>query len=217
MILLTKKKRKELASELALNITNYEKTIQEFKKQVDILTRERDAAKTNARDTTNKFERATEDLERFKSELRASEIEKDRLQNNYSELASEKTNKSDKRKIKKYKEQVIDLQNKLTDAENSRKLANSRAEAFVLIDDKKNSDGIMENLSHNLSVYLKASGISYSEFADKYKLGRETVRRMCNGTRGTSVKSFSAYECDLCEFFGCMPIELIEEKLEVGE
>ena len=217
MILLTKKKRNELANELALNITNYEKVIQEFKEQVDILTRERDAAKTNARDTTRKYEQATEDLERFKSELKASEIEKDRLQKNYSELASKKTNKSDKRKIKKYKEQVIDLQNKLTDSENSRKLANSRAEAFVLIDDKKNSDGIMKNLSHNLSVYLKANDINYSEFADKYKVGRETVRRMCNGTRGTSVKSFSAYEGDLCEFFGCMPIELIEKKLEVSK
>lgn len=212
MILLTKKKRNELANELALNITNYEKTIQEFKEQVDILTRERDAAKLSARDTTRKYERTTEDLDRFKSELRASEIEKDRLQNNYNELASKKT---DKRKIKKYKEQVIDLQNKLTDAETSRKLANSRAEAFVLIDDKKNGDDIMKNLSHNLSVYLKAKDISYSEFADKYKVGRETVRRMCNGTRGTSVKSFSAYEGDLCEFFGCMPIELIEKKLEV--
>lgn len=212
MILLTKKKRNELANELALNITNYEKTIQEFKEQVDILTRERDAAKTNARDTTRKYEQATEDLERFKSELKASEIEKDRLQKNYSELASKKT---DKRKIKKYKEQSIDLQNKLTDSENSRKLANSRAEAFVLIDDKDNNAGIMKNLSHNLSVYLKANGISYSEFADKYKVGRETVRRMCNGTRGTSVKSFSVYEGDLCEFFGCMPIDLIEKKLEI--
>ena len=217
MILLTKKKRNELANELALNITNYEKTIQEFKGQVDILTRERDAAKLSARDTTRKYERATEDLDRFKSELRASEIEKNRLQNNYSELASKKTDKSDKHKIKKYKEQIIDLQNKLTDAETSRKLANSRAEAFVLIDDKDNNAGIMENLSHNLSIYLKANGISYSEFADKYDLGRETVRRMCNGTRGTSVKSFSAYEGDLCEFFGCMPIELIEEKLEVSQ
>ena len=215
MILLTKKKRNELANELALNITNYEKTIQEFKEQVDILTRERDAAKTNARDTTRKYERATEDLERFKSELRASEIEKNRLQNNYSELASKKTDKSDKHKIKKYKEQVIDLKNKLTDAENSRKLANSRAEAFMLIDDKANTSNIMKNLSHNLSVYLKANDISYSDFADKYKLGRETVRRMCNGTRGTSVKSFSSYEGDLCEFFECMPIELIEKKLEV--
>lgn len=214
MILLTKKKRNELANELALNITNYDKTIQEFKEQVDILTRERDAAKTNARDTTRKYEQATEDLERFKSELRASEIEKDRLQKNYSELASKKTDKSDKRKIKKYKEQVIDLQNKLTDSENSRKLANSRAEAFVLIDDKANTSNIMKNLSHNLSVYLKAKDISYSEFADKYKVGKETVRRMCNGTRGTSVKSFSAYEGDLCEFFGCMPIDLIEDKLE---
>lgn len=214
MILLTKKKREELASELALNITNYEKVIKDFKNQVDILTRERDAAKTNARDTTSKYERATEDLERFKSELRASEIEKVRLQKNYSELASKKTDKSDKRKIKKYKEQVIDLQNKLTDSENSRKLANSRAEAFVLIDDKANTSNIMKNLSHNLSVYLKAKDISYSEFADKYKVGKETVRRMCNGTRGTSVKSFSAYEGDLCEFFGCMPIDLIEDKLE---
>lgn len=215
MILLTKKKRKELANELALNITNYEKTIQEFKGQVDILTRERDAANLSARDTTRKYERATEDLERFKSELRASEIEKNRLQNNYNELASKKTDKSDKHKIKKYKEQIIDLENKLTDAETSRKLANSRAEAFVLIDDKKNGDDIMKNLSHNLSVYLKANDISYSEFEYKYKVGRETVRRMCNGTRGTSVKSFSAYEGDLCEFFGCMPIDLIEEKLEV--
>lgn len=60
MILLTKKKRNELANELALNITNYDEVIAEFKKQVDILTRERDAAKTNARDTTSKFERATE-------------------------------------------------------------------------------------------------------------------------------------------------------------
>lgn len=76
MILLTKKKRNELANELALNITKYDKTIQEFKEQVDILTRERDAAKLSARDTTRKYERATEDLERFKSELRASEIEK---------------------------------------------------------------------------------------------------------------------------------------------
>lgn len=216
MILLTKKKRNELANELALTITKYDKTIQEFKGQVDILTRERDAAKLSARDTTRKYERATADLERFKSELRASEIEKDRLQKNYSELASKKTDKSDKRKIKKYKEQVIDLQNKLTNSETSRKLANSRAEAFVLIDDKKSGDDIMKNLSHNLSVYLKANDISYSEFADKYDLGKETVRRMCNGTRGTSVKSFSAYECDLCEFFGCMPIDLIEEKLEVG-
>lgn len=217
MILLTKKKRNELANELALNITNYEKTIQEFKGQVDILTRERDAAKLSARYTTRKYERATADLERFKSELRASEIEKNRLQNNYNELASKKTDKSDKHKIKKYKEQVIDLQNKLTDAENSRKLANSRAEAFVLIDDKANTSNIMKNLSHNLSVYLKENDISYSEFADKYKLGGETVRRMCNGTRGTSVKSFSAYECDLCEFFGCMPFELIEKKLEVSK
>lgn len=215
MILLTKKKRNELANELALTITKYDKTIQEFKEQVDILTRERDAAKTNARDTTRKYEQATEDLERFKSELRASEIEKDRLQKNYKELASEKTDKSDKRKIKNYKEQVIDLQNKLTDSETSRKLANSRAEAFVLIDDKANTSNIMKNLSHNLSVYLKANDISYSEFSDKHKLGSETVRRMCNGTRGTSVKSFSSYEGDLCEFFGCMPIELIEKKLEV--
>lgn len=215
MILLTKKKRNELANELALNITKYEKTIQEFKGQVDILTRERDAAKLSARDTTRKYERATEDLERFKSELRASEIEKNRLQNNYSELASKKTDKSDKHKIKKYKEQVIDLKNKLTDAENSRKLANSRAEAFVLIDDKNNSDDIMKNLSHNLCVYLKENNINFGDFADDYKLGRETVRRMCNGTRGTSVKSFSAYEGDLCEFFECMPIELIEKKLEV--
>ena len=214
MILLTKKKRNELASELALNITNYDKTIQEFKEQVDILTCERDAAKTNARDTTRKYEQAMEDLERFKSELKASEIEKDRLQKNYRELASEKT---DKHKIKKYKEQVIDLQNKLTDSENSRKLANSRAEAFVLIDDTDNNTGIMKNLSHNLCVYLKENNINFGDFADDYKLGRETVRRMCNGTRGTSVKSFSAYEGDLCEFFGCMPIDLVEEKLEVSK
>lgn len=215
MILLTKKKRKELASELALNITNYDEVIAEFKNKVDILTRERDAAKISARDTTRKYKRATEDLERFKSELRASEIEKNRLQNNYSELASKKTDKSDKHKIKKYKEQIIDLQNKLTDSENSRKLANSRAEAFVLIDDKANTSNIMKNLSHNLCVYLKENNINFGDFADDYKLGRETVRRMCNGTRGTSVKSFSAYEGDVCEFFGCMPIDLIEKKLEV--
>lgn len=217
MILLTKKKRKELASELALNITNYDEVISDFKKQVDILTRERDAAKTNARDTTSKFERATEELERVKSELRASEIEKDRLQNNYSELASKKINKSDKRKIKNLKETIVELNKRLEMAEQFLNNNADYRETYELINDPDKKELVKECYSHNISKFLEAHNMVDSELAKLTGYSRKQVQSLRTGINGPTVNNIQKVDELLCDFYGCTVKSLVTEKLEVSK
>ena len=217
MILLTKKKRKELASELALNITNYDEVIAEFKNKVDILTRERDAAKTNARDTTSKFERAMEELERVKSELRASEIEKDRLQNNYSELASKEINKRDKHKIEYLQETIAELNDRLEMTERFLIIDADYRETYELINDPDKKELVKECYSHNISNFLKANNMVDSELAKLTGYSRKQVQSLRTGINGPTVNNIQKMNKLLCNFYRCTVKSLVTEKLEVSK
>ncbi|UNM90580.1 hypothetical protein [Vagococcus sp. CY52-2] len=215
MILLTKKKRNELANELALNITNYEKTIQEFKGQVDILTRERDAAKLSARDTTRKYERATEDLDRFKSELRASESEVVRVRNRYEEYKSKVSCKTINHDLKNYKERVVSLQNELEAIKELADKNKDYREAYEFISELDNRNDVIDNFSHNLNQFMLKTKTDNSKLSRELKTERSTVRELRNGKRIITVKTIQYFDELLCDFYGCSVKSLVMNKLEV--
>lgn len=215
MILLTKKKRKELASELALNITNYDEVIAEFKNKVDILTRERDAANLSTRDTTRKYERATEDLERFKSELRASESEVVRVRNRYEEYKSKVSCKTTNHDLKNYKERVVSLQNELEEIKELADKNKDYREAYEFISELDNRNDVIDNFSHNLNQFMLKTKTDNSKLSRELKTERSTVRELRNGKRIITVKTIQYFDELLCDFYGCSVKSLVMNKLEV--
>lgn len=132
--------------------------------------------------------------------------ENERLTNNYNEL---KTN----RDSIKLRERCIILQKKLNESDRMRKLNHSLSQAKSFISHKDNKQQMIDCLHHNFKQYIDTNNLLVSQVAAEYGVVPETIRRMYIGTRGTSVTTFDLFEGDLCDFYGCLPLDLVTEKL----
>lgn len=224
MILLTKKKRNELANELAISVTNYDKVIQEFKEQIDIMTRERDAAKTNARDTTSKYKLLEKDLERLESELSASETERMRIKSSYARLKVESyrkeqiiTLKKEQVKNKSLEAQIIELRKELSETKDSLAKEEDARKTYEFISNNKNKQISKECFSHNLSYYFESQKFTEQGLADRLGVKRERVSALKSGSNGPTVASLQIFGKLLCKFYGCTLFSLVSEKIEVSK
>lgn len=133
--------------------------------------------------------------------------ENQRLTNNYEEL---KANKDSNR----LKEMNYKLTKDLKESERMRKLNYSLSQAKSFISDKANKQQMIDCLHHNFKQYIDANNLLVPQVAEKYDVVPETIRRMYHGTRGTSVTTFDLFEGDLCNFYDCMPLDLVTKKLD---
>ncbi|MEQ7217852.1 hypothetical protein ABQD64_05420 [Vagococcus fluvialis] len=134
--------------------------------------------------------------------------ENQRLTNNYEEL---KSNKDSNR----LKEMNYKLTKDLKESERMRKLNYSLSQAKSFISDKSNKEQLIECLHHNFKQYVDLNNLLVPQVAEKYGVVPETIRRMYIGTRGTSVTTFDLFEGDLCDFYECMPLDLVTKKLSL--
>lgn len=132
--------------------------------------------------------------------------EVERITSNYEELSKNKDSK-------KLRETCIDLQKKFNQSEKMRKLNFSLSQAKSFISDKANKEQMIDCLHHNFKQYIDTNNLLVPQVAEKYGVVPETIRRMYIGTRGTSVTTFDLFEGDLCDFYECMPLDLVTEKL----
>lgn len=216
MILLTKKKREELANELALKVVNYENLVDVFSKKIDLLERERDAAKANARDTTSNYKRLETELERLKSELSASETEKERLESVYASHKSNKqviTLKKEQVKNKSLEAQIIRLRKELSEATDSLAKEEDIRKTYEFVSDNKNRQISKECFSHNLKYYFESQKFTEQGLADKLGINRERVSSLKSGSNGPTVASLQIFGKLLCKFYGCTLFSLVSEKV----
>lgn len=171
--------------------------------------------KMKAKDNLNI--KLSETIKQQEKDVKTLENELKRVTNDYNELSEAKTDNKDKRKIKQLKETIVELNKQLENSEQRRHLAFSLSQAQSFISDSDNKNKAIECLSHNFKLYVDGTQASFNELADKYDVTRETIRRIYSGARGTSVNTFEKMEGDMCDFFGCMPFELVSEKLEVSK
>ncbi|MDT2781412.1 hypothetical protein P7H41_05490 [Vagococcus fluvialis] len=146
-------------------------------------------------------------FDKLAKENKSLVTENNRLSDNYKELVA-------KRDSTKLKERCIELQKELSDSERMRKLNFSLSQAKSFISDKSNKEQLIECLHHNFKQYVDLNNLLVPQVAEKYGVVPETIRRMYHGTRGTSVTTFDLFEGDLCDFYECMPFDLVTKKLD---
>lgn len=149
-------------------------------------------------------------FDKLAKENKSLVTENNRLSDNYKELVA-------RRDSTKLKERCIELQKELSDSERMRKLNFSLSQAKSFISDKANKEQMIDCLHHNFKQYIDLNNLLVPQVAEKYGVVPETIRRMYHGTRGTSVTTFDLFEGDLCDFYECMPLDLVTKKLPLPD
>lgn len=196
---------KWLASSISENI-NLETNL-ELEQELSLLQEKHDELESENNELFERLTTSGDNFYKLAKENKELVTENDRLLKNYNEL---RTN----RDSVKLRETCIILQKKLNDSERMRKLNFSLSQAKSFISDKNNKQQMIECLHHNFKQYIDANNLLVPQVAEKYDVAPETIRRMYVGTRGTSVTTFDLFEGDLCDFYGCLPLDLVTKKLD---
>lgn len=204
----------EIAQEIIEKSTSNQETISALQTEVSRLQAELNAKNVYANDVSNKLVKKRNALEETREAIRYQVTENKRLQKNYDELKSKKSQSTLSSKNNRLKEQIVVLSEALAVTKDSRDLNKSLREAYEFIEDMSNKQDLMKNLGHNFKRYVDENNINITTLAKELGLVRETLRRIYESTRGTSVTTFKLIEYDMCKYFNCMPVDLVKGRVE---
>lgn len=169
---------------------------------------------------TERLERELIVSKNAKNEADAKAIKLDKAltdcETKYMQVAEENiklkrnSNVSDVKRYKQYcREKDAKIESLSVLYENNKNLR----EAYEFIEDMSNKQDLMKNLGYNFKRYVDENNINITTLAKDLGLVRETLRRIYESTRGTSITTFKLIEYDMCKKLDCNSLDLVKKKV----
>lgn len=195
----------EIAQEIIEKSTSNQEAVSLLEKEVERLAKELDAKAFHVNELDKKILRTHKYLDSEREENKKLSSELKRVKGNYNEM---KKNTSDRNAIRRQESMILKMGRQKYEREEYIKVIETLASK------KSDKKELNENFTSNLQSFIDKTGLSLLELERVTDVNRTTVRELLTFKTNLTYDSLAGLSDVMCEYFGCMPVDLVKGRVE---
>lgn len=196
----------EIAEEIIEKSTSNQETISALQTEVSRLQAELNAKSVHANDVSNKLVKTRNKLDETRKAIRYQVTENKRIQKNYEEL--KKKNAVDRSSLEWHESMMLKMDREIYEKDEYIKVIETLASK------KSDKKEFNENFASNLQSFIDKTGLSLLELERVTDVNRTTIRELLTFKTNLTYDSLAGLSDVMCEYFGCMPADLVKGRVE---